>query len=345
MSAEHKTDWNKTMERGKERGKKRRVRASGRITSRNGHGHYRGFIREIKKNSFLYGMTIPGMLFFLIFSYLPMAGLIIAFQNFNVKQGFMSPFCGLENFKFFFNRSIFPNLTKAALNTLWLNFLFIMATTVTSVVLALAFSELRMKKYSRLTQTLSLLPYFISWAIVSLFINSVLLNSSNGILVHLLNALGVEVNFFSEAKVWPPILVFLKVWQGAGYNSIVYLATITGIDTQIMEAAEIDGASRLERIRYMTFPILRPTIVLMTLFSVGKIFYGDFGMIYAIIGDNGMLYSTTDVIDTYVYRAMRTLGQYGLSSAIGMIQSILGFILVMIANGIARKLEPDSAIF
>ena len=141
------------------------------------------------------------------------------------------------------------------------------------------------------------------------------------------------------------MLVFLKVWQGAGYGSIVYLATITGIDPQIMEAAEIDGATRWNRLRYMTLPILRPTIVLMTLFSVGKIFYGDFGMIYAIIGDNGMLYSTTDVIDTYVYRAMRTLGQYGLSTAISMMQSVLGFGLVMVANGVARKLEPDSAIF
>ena len=137
----------------------------------------------------------------------------------------------------------------------------------------------------------------------------------------------------------------MKVWQGAGYGSIVYLATITGIDPQIMEAAEIDGATRWDRIRYITLPILRPTIVLMTLFSVGKIFYGDFGMIYALVGDNSMLYPTTDVVDTYVYRAMRNLGQYGLSTAIGMIQSILGFALVIAANGIARRLEPDSAIF
>ena len=304
-----------------------------------------GFLREIRKNAFLYGMTVPGILFFLVFSYLPMAGLVIAFQNFNVKQGFLSPFCGLDNFRFFFNRSIFPGLTKAAVNTLWLNLLFITATTITSVVLALAVSEVRNKKYSKVTQTLSLLPYFISWAIVSLFLNSVMLSSSNGILVEILGKLGMEVNFFADAEVWPPLLVFLKVWQGAGYGSIVYLATITGIDPQIMEAAEIDGAGRWQKVWFMTLPILRPTIVLMTLFSVGKIFYGDFGMIYAIVGDNGMLYPTTDVIDTYVYRAMRTLGQYGLSSAIGMMQSILGFLLVIGANSVARKLEPDSAIF
>lgn len=304
-----------------------------------------GFFREIKRNAFLYGMTVPGILFFLVFSYLPMAGLIIAFQNFNVKQGFMSPFCGLDNFKFFFNRSIFPGLTKATLNTLWLNLLFITATTVTSVVLALAFSEVHNKKYSKATQTLSLLPYFISWAIVSLFLNSVMLNSGNGILTNALKNLGLDVNFYADAGAWPPLLIFLKVWQGAGYGSIVYLATIAGIDPQIIEAAEIDGATRWNRIRYMTLPILKPTIVLMTLFSVGKIFYGDFGMIYALIGDNGMLYPTTDVIDTYVYRAMRSLGQYGLSTAIGMMQSVLGFTLVMIANNVAKKIEPDSAIF
>lgn len=304
-----------------------------------------GFLREIKKNAFLYGMTVPGILFFLVFSYLPMAGLVIAFQNFNVKQGFMSPFCGLDNFRFFFNRSIFQGLTKATLNTLWLNLLFIAATTFTSVVLALAFGEVHSKKYSKVTQTISLLPYFISWAIVSLFLNSVLLNPTNGLLTGALGRMGLEINFYADAEVWPPLLIFLKVWQGAGYGSIVYLATIAGIDPQIIEAAEIDGATRWDKIRYMTLPILRPTIVLMTLFSVGKIFYGDFGMIYALIGDNGMLYPTTDVIDTYVYRAMRTLGQYGLSTAIGMMQSVLGFTLVMIANGVARRIEPDSAIF
>ena len=305
----------------------------------------KGFVQEIKRNAFLYGMTVPGILFFLVFSYLPMAGLVIAFQNFNVKQGFMSPFCGLDNFKFFFNKSIFPGLSKAALNTLWLNLLFIAATTVTSVVLALAFSEIRNKKYSKVTQTLSLLPYFISWTIVSLFLNNVLLNSNNGVLTKSLAGIGLNVNFYADAGVWPVLLIFMKVWQGAGYGSIAYLATITGIDPQIMEAASIDGASRWDRIRYMTLPILKPTIVLMTLFSVGKIFYGDFGMIYALVGDNAMLYATTDVIDTYVYRAMRTLGQYGLSTAIGMLQSVLGFTLVIIANGAARKVEPDSAIF
>ncbi|EET59219.1 ABC transporter, permease protein [Marvinbryantia formatexigens DSM 14469] len=305
-----------------------------------------GFFQEIKKHGFLYGMTVPGILQIFIFSYIPMLGLVIAFQNFNVKDGiFGSSFCGLNNFRFFFNGSIWPGLSKAAVNTLWLNVIFIIASTFVSVVLAVVFSEITAKKYKKITQTLSLLPYFISWTIVSLFLNNAVISTDNGILTNLLEGMGIQINFYQEAWVWPIIMVVLKVWQASGYGAIVYLATITGIDPGIMEAAEIDGATKWQKIRYMTLPILRPTVILMTLFNIGRIFYGDFGMFYALIGDNSMLYSTVDVIDTYTYRAMRTLNEYGLSTAIGMVQSVLGFIMVVTANKLARKYEPDSAIF
>lgn len=291
-------------------------------------------------------MTVPGILQIFIFSYIPMLGLVIAFQNFNVKDGiFGSSFCGLNNFRFFFNGSIWPGLSKAAVNTLWLNVIFIIASTFVSVVLAVVFSEITAKKYKKITQTLSLLPYFISWTIVSLFLNNAVISTDNGILTNLLEGMGIQINFYQEAWVWPIIMVVLKVWQASGYGAIVYLATITGIDPGIMEAAEIDGATKWQKIRYMTLPILRPTVILMTLFNIGRIFYGDFGMFYALIGDNSMLYSTVDVIDTYTYRAMRTLNEYGLSTAIGMVQSVLGFIMVVTANKLARKYEPDSAIF
>ena len=305
-----------------------------------------GFFQEIKKHGFLYGMTVPGILQIFIFSYIPMLGLVITFQNFNVKDGiFGSSFCGLNNFRFFFNGSIWPGLSKAAVNTLWLNVIFIIASTFVSVVLAVVFSEITAKKYKKITQTLSLLPYFISWTIVSLFLNNAVISTDNGILTNLLEGMGIQINFYQEAWVWPIIMVVLKVWQASGYGAIVYLATITGIDPGIMEAAEIDGATKWQKIRYMTLPILRPTVILMTLFNIGRIFYGDFGMFYALIGDNSMLYSTVDVIDTYTYRAMRTLNEYGLSTAIGMVQSVLGFIMVVTANKLARKYEPDSAIF
>lgn len=305
-----------------------------------------GFFQEIKKHGFLYGMTVPGILQIFIFSYIPMLGLVIAFQNFNVKDGiFGSSFCGLNNFRFFFNGSIWPGLSKAAVNTLWLNVIFIIASTFVSVVLAVVFSEITAKKYKKITQTLSLLPYFISWTIVSLFLNNAVISTDNGILTNLLEGMGIQINFYQEAWVWPIIMVVLKVWQASGYGAIVYLATITGIDPGIMEAAEIDGATKWQKIRYMTLPILRPTVILMTLFNIGRIFYGDFRMFYALIGDNSMLYSTVDVIDMYTYRAMRTLNEYGLSTAIGMVQSVLGFIMVVTANKLARKYEPDSAIF
>lgn len=305
-----------------------------------------GFFQELKRHGFLYGMTLPGLVLVFIFSYIPMLGLVMAFQNFNVKDGiFGSKFCGLDNFKFFFNKSIWPGLSKATINTLWLNVIFIIATTFVSVLLAVVFSEITSKKYKKLTQTLSLLPYFISWTIVSLFLNSAVISSDNGILTGFLDKIGIELNFYQEAWVWPIIMVVLKVWQASGYGAIVYLATITGIDPEIMEAAETDGATKWQKIRYMTLPILRPTVILMTLFNIGRIFYGDFGMFYALIGDNSMLYPTVDVIDTYTYRAMRTLNEYGLSTAIGMVQSVLGFIMVVGANKLARKYEPDSAIF
>ena len=160
-----------------------------------------------------------------------------------------------------------------------------------------------------------------------------------------LAASGTSVDFYSNASIWPAMLVFLKIWQGAGYGAIVYIATIVGIDPQIYEAADIDGATRLQKIFRITIPILNPTIILMSLFSVGRIFYGDFGMIYALVGDNSLLFSTTDVIDTYVYRMMRMLRNYGMSSATGMFQSVLGFVFIVTVNWIARKLNPDSALF
>ncbi len=305
-----------------------------------------GIFQEIRKHGFLYGMTLPGILLIFIFSYVPMLGLVIAFQNFNVRDGiFGSEFCGLNNFKFFFNDSIWPGLSQATINTLWLNVVFIIATTFISVLLAVVFSEIGSKKYRKITQTLSLLPYFISWTIISLFLNSALISTDNGILTGILEGMGIQINFYQDPWVWPLMMTILRIWQASGYGAIVYLATIMGIDPGIMEAAEIDGATKWQKIRYMTLPILRPTIILMTLFNIGRIFYGDFGMFYALVGDNSMLYPTVDVIDTYTYRAMRVLNEYGLSTAIGMVQSLLGFIMVVGANKLAKKFEPDSAIF
>lgn len=290
----------------------------------------------------MYLMTLPGIIFFIIFCYIPMAGLIIAFQDFNMIKGiFGSKFNGIENFKFLFQTG---DIYKVTANTLYLNILFILFSTVFAIALAIMFNETRQRHYKRIAQTISLLPYFISWVVIYLILYS-FVNRENGIITMMLARFGIELKVFSSPKVWPALLVFLKIWQGAGYSAIVYIASITSIDTGIYEAASIDGASRWSQITRITLPILRPTIILMTLFSVGRIFYGDFGMIYALVGDNSLLFPTTDVIDTYVLRSMRNLQDYGMATATGMLQSVLGFVFVYCANKLARSIEPDSAIF
>ena len=301
-----------------------------------------GFLHEMHQNGFLYLLTVPGIIFFLVFSYLPMLGLVMAFQDFSMRKGiFGSSFNGLANFSFLFATG---DIWRVTGNTLYLNVLFILATTFMSVFLAILFSEVRQQKFKRITQSLSILPNFVSWTVIALFLDA-FIEPSTGMISKMMLAQGVTPNFYTNPSFWPPIFVFLKVWQGAGYGAIVYIATIVGIDPQIYEAADIDGATRVQKIFRITVPILKPTIILMSLFSVGRIFYGDFGMIYAIIGDNGLLFSTTDVIDTYVYRMMRMLRNYGMSAAAGMYQSVLGFLFIVLVNWIARKIEPDSALF
>lgn len=300
------------------------------------------FFKEIRQHGFLYALTLPGILFFLIFSYIPMGGLVIAFQDYSMRYGvFGSKFIGFSNFNFLFQTG---DIWRVTFNTLFLNTLFILCTTTCSVILALLFSELKSRRFKRITQTISILPNFVSWTVIALFVDA-FISQTTGMLSKALAAAGAPVDFYSNASVWPTLLTFLKVWQGAGYGAIVYIATIVGIDPQIYEAADIDGASRLQKIFRITLPILRPTIVLMTLFSVGRIFYGDFGMIYAIIGDNSLLFRTTDVIDTYVYRMMRMLRNYGMSAATGMYQSVLGFVFILVANGVTRRLSPESSLF
>lgn len=294
---------------------------------------------ELKRNAFLYSMCVPGLILILVFSYIPMGGLIMAFQNYSLKTGLKSPWTGWSNFKFLIQSdTIFQGMATALKNTLLLNTLFIFGTTVVSVVLAIAFSEIKSKKYGKLIQSISILPYFMSWTVIALILD-VFINPSTGILG------SSPVNYYTNTDVWPPLLVFMKIWQGAGYSAIVYLATITGMDQEMLEAAEIDGASRLKKIWHITLPVLRPTVILMTLFSVGRIFNGDFGMIYALIGDKSALFASTDVIDTFVYRMMRQMQRYDLTTAIGLLQSVAGTLFVVAANAVAKRVEPDSAIF
>jgi len=271
-----------------------------------------------------------------------MVGIIIAFQKFNPIQGlFGSAFVGLDNFIFFFRGAQWRYVTY---NTFYLNALFILSGTIAAVLIAIIMTELAKGLYVRITQSIMILPNFISWVVIAMF--SVAFIGSNGVINRLIASFGAEtVAFYNSPGLWPVIFVIIRIWKGAGFGAVVYMAAIMGIDSEIYEAATIDGASRIQRIFRVTVPLLKDTVILLTLLSVGGIFYGDFAMIYAFIGDTAILYPTTDVIDTYVFRALRTSGNMGMSAAVGLYQSLIGFILVVVTNTVVKKVNPESAIF
>ncbi|MBW4838878.1 MAG: ABC transporter permease subunit [Paenibacillaceae bacterium] len=300
-------------------------------------------LKHIARNPFLYVMAVPGLLFFLVFSYLPIYGITIAFKDYDFSKGITgSEWVGFKNFDYFFTSDDFWTVLR---NTLVLNALFIFFTTVAAVLIALMFNEIRNKYFKRISQSLIFLPYFMSWIVVGMIVQSMFGGEEPMINTWLQN-IGMEpVNWMFESRLWPAILTVIRVWQGAGYLSIIFLAAITGISEDLYEAARIDGASKLQIMFRITLPLLVPTIMIMTLLSVGKIFNGDFAMIYAIIGDNSLLYPTTDVIDTFVFRSMRQLHDFGMSSAVGLFQSVMGLIFVLVANGVTRKVSKESALF
>ncbi|MGI6260232.1 MAG: ABC transporter permease [Acutalibacteraceae bacterium] len=307
-----------------------------------------GFFRDVARNKFSYLIALPAILYVFIFSYLSYPYLALAFQRYNYKNSsifgilFHGDWVGLKNFEFFFNSQ---NAFRVTFNTLYLNILFIITGTVMSVLLALLLNELRSKWFVKTTQSIMLFPNYISWVMVSYILLS-LFSTEYGIVNQLLRSLGLEgVNWYTNSGVWPAILVVMRIWKGAGMNAIIFLASITGIDTSLYEAAAIDGANRFQRIFRITLPLIMPTVIIMTLLSLGKIMYGDFGMIYALVGDNGTLYATTDIIDTYVFRALRQVGDMSQSTAIGLFQSLIGFIMVYGSNWLARRFYPDGALY
>lgn len=293
-------------------------------------------------NKWLYLMMLPALAWVILFGYVPMAGVVIAFKDYNFMQGIWnSPWAGLQNFEFMFRTNTIWTVIR---NTLWLNVLFIVTGTVAQLILAILFCEIRNKMVKRVTQSIVILPHFISWAVIAMFLTGFL--NPNGIVNQLLSAVGGEaVKFYSRAELWPGILTILKIWQGAGFGTIVYIAVITGLSQEMYEAARIDGANRFQQIWYLTLPLLKSTVILLTIMAVGNIFRGDFGMIYAVTGDRAMLYSTTDVIDTYVYRIFRTNNSLDMSTAVSFLQSLVGLVMVMTTNFIVKKVEPESALF
>lgn len=307
----------------------------------------KSFLSDVKQNFYLYLLVLPGILYFVIFKYLPMVGVVVAFQNFNTVKGiFKSEFVGLKNFEYFFTSKDWLIVTW---NTVFLNILFLFTGLFFSILIAIVLSEISSKYFKKVTQSLVILPNFISWTLVSMFVFA-LLSTDIGFINSVLKAFGFiqegqEISFYSNPDLWVGILVVLKIWKGAGFGSVIYLAAIAGIDQEIYEAAKIDGATRMQCITKITLPQLRTTVVLLTLFGIGDIFQGDLGMIYAIVGDNPNLYHTTDVIDTYVFRMLRQMNDISMSSAIGLYQSLVGLVIVFVTNRLAKKYDSDSAIF
>lgn len=304
-------------------------------------------MKKIKRSDFVknrgrYLLLLPSLVFMIVFAYTPMVGIVIAFQNYDPVAGFFgSPMIGLENFRFFFESGEWVQVT---LNTLYLNALFIITGTLMSILIAVVMSELKNRLFTKSMQTLMTLPNFVSWATVALF--SVAFFESEGIVNKVIAAFGgTAVDFYSDPDVWVGIFVIIRAWKSSGWNAIIYMAAILGIDRELYEAARIDGASKLRCIFSITLPLIKNTVVLMTIMAVGGIFRGDFGMIYPFIKDNSMLYPTTDVIDTYVYRALRSFTNYGRTAAVGLYQSVMGFALVILSNKLAKRYAPESAIF
>lgn len=291
-------------------------------------------------------MAVPGVALMFMFSYLPMFGTVIAFKRYKVKQGifgsaWMKPL--FRNFEILFRKN--SQAIVAIRNTLFLNFLFITVGVVFAVFLALMFNEINNRAYRRVTQSLSFLPYFISTVVVGIFATS-LMGYESGTINAVISSMGGEkINFYARPAMWPAIMLIVNLWKGAGYSSVVYLAAITGIDASYYEAARIDGATKRDEIRYITLPLLLPTIIVMTLLAIGKIMNADFGLFYNVTADNPNLYPTTDVLDTYIYRTLRQTGDMGISSAVGLFQSTCSLILVLISNAVARRIDENSALF
>lgn len=289
-------------------------------------------------------IALPGIVYLIINNYLPMAGLFLAFKRFNFMQGiFGSDWCGFDNFKFLFATKDAWIMTR---NTVLYNLVFIVVGTVMAIFIAILLCELGEKIRAKFFQSVLILPNLLSWVIVS-FVVFAILNSDNGFINNsILKPLGIEgVSWYTAQAAWPFILVIVSLWKSAGYSSIVYMAGIAGIDKEMYEAASLDGATKMQQIFQITLPMLKPTVITMTLMSIGKMFYSDFGLFYQVPQNSGALYNVTQTIDTYVYRGLMELNDVGMSSATGFYQSIVGFILVLAANAIVRKLDKDNAMF
>jgi putative aldouronate transport system permease protein len=300
--------------------------------------------KKMKKYKMLYIMLIPGVVYLLINNYVPMLGVVIAFKDVNFAKGIMaSEWIGFKNFEYLFKTEDAYIITR---NTILYNLVFIVLNLIVAVGLAVLLNELKNKLLTRFYQSAILLPYLMSSVIIGYLVYSLLSMETGLINNTILPLLGREgVMWYNDPKYWPYILTLVKVWSTAGYLCIVYFAAVVGIDQEYYEAATLDGANKMQQIMKITVPLITPVIIIMTLLQIGRIFYSDFGLFYQVPLDSGVLMPTTNVIDTYVYRALLKNGDIGMSSAAGLYQSIVGFIIILISNYVVKRINPDNSLF
>ena len=289
-------------------------------------------------------IALPGVAYLLINSYLPMFGVFLAFKNFNYFKGiFGSDWNGFENFRFLFRTRDALIMTR---NTIGYNAAFIVLGTVSAVFVAILMYELGKRARVKFFQSALLLPNLLSWVVIG-YIGYAFLNADTGFLNNTVyRSLGIQtVSWYSAPGPWPFILILVHLWKSVGIGSVIYMASISGIDSGIFEAAQLDGASKIKQILYITIPMLKPTIIIMTLMAIGRIFYSDFGLFYQVPQNSGRLFDVTQTIDTYVYRGLMERNDVGMSAAAALYQSVVGFILVLCANALVRKYNPENALF
>ena len=304
-------------------------------------------LRRGRINIALVTMALPGIIVLLVMAYLPMAGILIAFKNYLPFEGFFgSAWVGFQNFHFLFSTD---QALRATYNTLFMNTLFIIFNTLSALAVALMLNQVRdkgrFKFLPKIYQSVIFFPYLISYVLVSYFIFA-LLNYDDGMLNHLLIALHLHpIDWHASPQYWPIILTLVYLWKSVGFGTIIYLAGMVAISPEYYEAAQLDGANGWQQVLYITLPLIRPLIILTVLLAIGRIFYADFGLFFQVPNNQPALYPTTDVIDTYVYRALIMLDNVGMASAAGFYQSIVGFILIFTANWFVRRINPDQAAF
>lgn len=313
-----------------------------RLEKRNVLGRRNTGIRRFRKNLPLLMIALPAIIYLFVFNYIPLYGLVLPFKNYQYSKGFFgSEWVGLENFKILLDNK---QVLIATRNTFFYNLTFIIVGTCVAVVLALMLYEMT-SRFVKVYQTMLLLPHFISWVIVA-YVALVFLDMDAGLFNEVRKLFGAEpILWYNSPKYWPPLIVIFNVWKSMGFSAIMYYASLMGVDQELFEAAKIDGAGKLKQMWHIAIPSIKPLIITLTILNIGKIFYGDFGLFYNLPQNSPLLYSATDVIDTYVYRTLTVLGDMGISSAVGFYQSVLGFILVLLTNWVVNRIDSDNALF